>query len=214
MNYRYQEILTWIIPGFFLLVAIGFIWCISNETLPFFSFNTSTYKDAQLDGINKFLYECLLPKSSTSFWNAVATVLVFLIPMMSLLVGWIVNAFGGLIMKIHIIRRFFLLLVMGCPKSEKEYSLDIVEKYSKCIKSHDPKNLEQLDRFYYRYVFSRNMLAAQTALIVISAFILHSHNYQYDCRIIMLEFVMAFIFLVIMIRDFHTHVSFVFSWKK
>lgn len=220
MNYRYQEILTWIIPGFFLLVAIGFIWCFSNEGITSCITNGSTEKLAQTNPFYKYCIEFLLPKASASFWNAIAAVLIFLIPIMSLLVGWIINAIGGFIMKRRFIRKFFLLLVKGCPesdgknKSDNEKSPDIVGEYKECIKSFDPQKLEQLDRFYYRYVFSRNLVTAQLVLIVTTYILLHSHPCIYNCRVIMTEWCMAFAFLLIMIRDFRTHVSFVFSWKE
>lgn len=202
MSYRYQEILAWIIPGFFLISMTLIMWGIA-ENFAFFS----------IESFNKLPPEVKKMCASAQFWNAVAAVLLFLIPITSMIVGWIVNFCGGFIMKPDCIRG--PIISEEYPEKLRQKNPNAVAEYTHIIKTADFQALDHLDRFYYRYVFSRNMMAAQLLLIPISGWILGLSNTTHCiCAIIIIEFGIAFIFSLIMRRDLKTHASFVFSSEE
>lgn len=199
MNYRYQEILAWIIPGFFLIVTTFIIWGYVHGGVPFINERSSTLVE-----------HFSTIQTSGQFWNAAATILLFLIPITAMLIGWIVNFLGGRIMKRSYLRKHILSSVY--PNDKKDKSPDAVAEYDHIIRTSDFKTLEYLDRFYYRYVFSRNMMAAQILLIITSLlFFMNASSTQCGCGIIIIEGGLAILFIFIMARDLKTHASFVFN---
>lgn len=199
MSYRYQEILAWIIPGFFLLIMTYIVWGYANDYIPFLNYKPSS--------IPEFLSTY---NPSGQFWNAVATILLFLIPITAMIIGWIVNFLGGRLMKNSWLQR--CIVTSAYSKSWKDKNPDAVAEYNRIIRTTDFKTLEYLDRFYYRYVFSRNMVAAQISLMILSLLIfLKADTCVCACGIVMIEGVLAFFFTFIMARDLKTHASFVFN---
>lgn len=197
MSYRYQELLAWIIPGFFLIITIPF---------------AMGYIDGLWSTLNNNTLKQLIASASAQYWNAVTAFLIFLIPITSLITGWVINAFGGWIMKLPYLKKF---IISGTYTSQKDKDFDIIEEYDHIIRTTDFDTLDHLDRFYYRYVFSRNMMTAQIFLLITSFFnLLVGKSSECPCRIIMLEIFMAFIFFMIMRRDLRTHASFVFNHSK
>ncbi|MDE6020877.1 MAG: hypothetical protein K2H01_07780 [Ruminococcus sp.] len=203
MNFRYQEILALIIPCFFLMSCTIGVW------LYFYCHNQYIVDE---NWFNSLLNGLSSPP--TTFWTAIATILVFLIPIMSMIVGWIVNAVGGYLMKISCLRKLLLSVAYKkskCGEEEKEKCPDVVKKYYKIIRLKDVDKIDKLDRFYYRYVLSRNMLAAQLILIFMPLIMaIPGFAYPSTCRLVVNEAILALAFLFIMVRDFITHAEFVF----
>lgn len=138
MNFRYEEILSWVIPGF--------------------------YFGGQVVVLYTLLWHG--PKDVLETIESMSVVLVFLIPILSLIIGWMLDAMGGFLLRIdslfgHIIYHAYIDINGNHHLSKKQ----IIQRFDKAKYT---VNLESLDRFYYRYVFSRNMFVSQIILFIIA----------------------------------------------
>lgn len=208
MEYRYQETLSWIIPGFY------FLFLLSIETLCIFpSWELSTNI---LELFNTHTSE------ETNISDGLVTLMVFAIPIFSFIVGWIINGYAGYIFR----------YVMKWPTT-KAYN-DIYSKNENgCeIKNYKFANntqaeeefdiarrvidLENVDRFYYRYVASRNLYIAQytiTILSIIAIIIALFDKTSIVSRSIIftsISILVTILFYFIVARDLNTHARYVF----
>lgn len=190
MSYRYQEILAWIIPGFYIIAMLFFIWGLSADI-----FQSLSITDVDNSSIPF--------KTVVDSCGKLSTIVIFCIPIVSLIAGWIINALGGITMSFFGIRNFIIRRTKFNP--EKIGGNDKVAIYNENIESTKLDILEKYDRFYYRYVLSRNMLTAQ---ILVIAVCLDQHISHPSLKI---EIFIAFIFCVIMVRDLRIHAKFVIS---
>lgn len=98
------------------------------------------------------------------------------------------------------------------PDNKKNKDFEGEKKYDDIIRSTPLNELEKLDRFYYRYVFSRNMLTAQIIFTLISMFVLwNTGSYLYPTIVIVIGIITVVLFYFIVSRDLQIHASFVFS---
>lgn len=226
MEFRYQEALTWFVPGFYLL----FYLLVES----FFLFPHIGDND-----------------SSPGVWDIVIhlkdgaiTFLVFAIPIVSLIVGWIINGFGGwafrFVFKTPIFKTYAKLLqgkklkvdnkrvkLTEYPdrknyrrkyKDLKKYREDLKEFEKQAELAFDDMrekiNLDNVDRFYYRYVFSRNMFMSQVFVIILSnvLFFMSSQKcwWSYFDTVIIATLCIDLIFCPVVFRDLSTHVKQVF----
>ncbi len=138
MEYRYQETLSWIIPGFYFLFFLGV-------------------------AILLVYPNCDLSKEMTNFFktgmsDAMVALLVFSIPIFSFIVGWMLNGYAGYLFR-HImsepIKEAYDSVNSRDEKGKKIADYQEVE-LSQAIEIFDAArrviNLEDVDRFYYRYV--------------------------------------------------------------
>lgn len=209
MDYRYQETLAWIIPGFYLIILgiiILFIFQTINEDV--LKSYITFIKDYEIT-------------------DALTVVLVFMIPIVSLIVGWIINAIAGRLFHLRTLQ-FKQVLYGKCAVYKycrTEYENSSLLK-RKCLRERyfqeycDAKqelNLDLVDRTYYRYVFSRNMFTSQL-LISIIWFFGSIYTKQDCCKIlggsIILFVISALYYFVIVDRDLLSHAKFVFAEHK
>lgn len=203
MQYRYQETLAWIIPGFyflcFLVVEILFIYPSS--------------------AISKWIVDIF----SLGLSDAMVAFLVFAIPICSFIMGWMLNGWSG-----------YLFRKIMCSQITKAYNSvycrdndgKLIENY---IQVDDKKaketfnvarrviRLEDVDRFYYRYVASRNMYFAQVLITIISIFFLLNtlcSNLVVSLVSLLISCLMLAIYYYIVARDLNTHAKYVFVYYK
>lgn len=81
MHFRYEEILSWVIPGFYfggqIVVLYIFLWHTPESVL-----------------------ELVKNNSVIETLESMSVVLVFLIPILSLIIGWMLNAMGGFLLRL------------------------------------------------------------------------------------------------------------------
>lgn len=204
MDYRYQETFSWIIPGFY------FLFCLGIEILMIFpqaciSINLTSLFD-------------------TSISDSTVALLVFSIPIFSFIIGWIFNGFAG----------YLFRYIMKKPTTDayddefgKDDNGNFKAGFDRCNDKEAEKifnkarrkiKLEDVDRFYYRYVASRNMYFAQLILCILSFFFLVSS--LISSRIIIaiswlvISLCLAYLFWLITARDLNTHARYVFIKYK
>ena len=199
MDFRYQEVLTWIVPGFYLIAYVfGVAWLIIPDDM----------------GVNVVSY--WFNKLVTGGDSQMALML-FAVPILSLIVGWIVNCYGGLlfrrIFKGPIVKAYIKVTDDNFATEKKaEEEFDKVREYI---------DLDKVDRFYYRYVFSRNMFTAQVILILMMFFIWVAIGIRamFGARIVeemelLIIFIATIVFCTIyipcIVRDLYTHSKYVF----
>lgn len=146
MEFRYQETLTWIIPGFYLAVGI----LVFGQLFKAFSvldfFAPLKTNDGSYEGIN--------------------SILIFLIPLLSFIVGWMINGIAGFLLRCDALFGYPVYSAFdklypdkaGIPSKDKMKRFDQAK--------YELDDLEKYDRFYYRYIFSRNMFVAQLLLLL------------------------------------------------
>lgn len=198
MEYRYQETLSWIIPGFyFLLFLSGSIILVYPES--------SLSKDMT----NLF---------NSGMSDAMVALLVFAIPIFSFIVGWVLNGYAG-----YVFRHIMSMPIKEAYDSvnSKDEEGNEVKDYKKvevaqAIQIFDAArrviNLENVDRFYYRYVASRNMFFAQLILTVILFFFLCNSlcsNLKISLVLIIVSLFLLDLFRNIVARDLSTHAKYV-----
>lgn len=182
MKYRFEETLTWIIPGFYFLLY-------------------------------SFILVCLLYSSSIEIpneGNAIGvyiSILIFTIPMLSLIIGWLVDGYGGYlfrkIIKGPIQKGYKLVFHRDVSVEDAEKAFD---------EARDRINLNTVDRFYYRYIFSRNMYTAQIGLLLVTIILLLLSKEACNCCKLWYLVVWGIILLAyypIVHRDLTTHVKYV-----
>lgn len=204
MDYRYQETLSWIIPGFYLLFYLSMvIWC--------------TFPDCEISAAVKAV-------CNNNISDGIVALLVFAIPIMSLIVGWTLNGFAG----------YLFRYIMKSPTTSaynEEYDknedgnriegfipkddLEAERIFDKARRSID---LEKVDRFYYRYVASRNMYFAQLVICVLSVFFVTSSfdgPIGHATSFLIGSCVLLYLYWLMAARDLNTHARYVFiEYKK
>ncbi|MDE6649575.1 MAG: hypothetical protein K2K45_06575 [Muribaculaceae bacterium] len=215
MEFRYQEVFTWFIPGFFLLFYL------LVEAIFLFPGDSNT------TGVWDFV---------NSLKDGSITFLIFAIPFISLIIGGIFNGLGGYAFR-HCFKRpiynvYSKLLndkKIGKEKDtdldkrpKKEDYTDNIEEYKNNLKAfkkqaewyfddtRDKINPEDIDRFYYRYVYSRNMFITQIFILVATSVMVFFSPELSLCSFAV-SFVVALVILVIfgsiVNRDLSTHVK-------
>ena len=198
MSFKEHDILSFGLPGFLLLILtiVGtWIWQWPSEW---------DYND-----IADFMAKLSAP-------------LIFIIPLMAMITGWFVNGIAGLAMKIVIPRwPSFGINIPGNPlRSFKENKkISTREAYNLYKNKRIQINISDVDRFYYRYVLSRNMFWALVIFwIIMFMYSLLGKNSLITCVTPGILWCTAVISLLlaglIMGRDLTTHIKFVFNAKK
>lgn len=197
MNFRYEEVLSWIMPGFYLIFCIAFLYAYIN----------------------------IVPENDIEFWKNIAGIVndfsaavIFAIPLFSFVSGWILNAAGGFLFKSKYMRwpsaRSYDLIYpqesSSCSDSGSAWC-DKVKKYSALKKAITP---EKVDRFYYRYVFSRNMVCAQLIIVILIMTAPLYSFFEFSRPWTIISFVVLVIYLAISWRDLHTHAIYVIKEAK
>lgn len=199
MDFRYQEVLTWIVPGFYLIV---------------YSFGIAYLIIPDEDGMN-----------SPERWftglvnggDALMALMLFAVPILSLIVGWLVNCYGGLLFR-HIFKSPFVKAYKKVTRDNNatlKKAEDEFDRVRECI------DLEKVDRFYYRYVFSRNMFTTQAILtlgmFILLAVVAISMFFGFDFLkgrmvliITLVTIVIGGLYLPCVDRDLFTHSKYVF----
>lgn len=213
MEFRYQEILSWIIPGFFFIACVIIFVLIGY--------------DLSIDDVPTFVRQCFWTQNchgdysfDSDMADSFAVLLVFLIPILSLIVGWILNFCGGCLLKWNWLQGHSIVKGYKAWKNEKnkknktDNSQDILNRFERAKHEID---LDEIDRFYYRYVFSRNMFTAQIILTLVWT-VLRLSGQTLSCYIGVWVFVVMIVldilFYFIMSRDLTTHACFVFVTKE
>ena len=199
MEYRYQESLSWCIPGFYFLfyLSITVIGMFPNWE-PSKNFSNIFTNDIS---------------------EGMVAMIVFAIPIFSLIMGWMINAWGG-----YLFRHIMKWPTTNAYNETYEYDKD--GKKNNDFKKVDDKTAESefniarrtidltiVDRFYYRYVSSRNMFTAQLILVIFTViFIIKKVA---ECKISDIVFlgisiILIVIFYTIVARDLTTHARYVF----
>ena len=203
MDYRYQETLSWIIPGFYFLfyLSVEVVWVFPESDI-----STS-----------------IISLFNAEISDGIVALMVFAIPIFSFIVGWILNGFAGYLFR-YIMKTPTTAAcndvfgkdndgneILGyLPKNDKEAER-IFDQARRKIK------LEDVDRFYYRYVASRNMFFAQTVLCILSFFFVAFSSY-YSVKTTIAWLIVACILLdlfrLITARDLNTHARYVYIEYK
>ena len=199
MNYRYQEVLTWIVPGFYLIAyVLGATWII----IPC---------DTDIDDWKQWI-EILGGVS-----NALMALMLFAVPIISLVVGWMINGAGGYLFR-RIKREPIVNAYRSVINNPNATQSEAEEKFNLL---RETVNLDKLDRFYYRYVFSRNMFTAQGILSILSIVLLMGYliyccstcqtlNLTVVLLILVISVLMLFGYWKLVKRDLFTHAKYVF----
>ena len=209
MNFRYQEMLSWIIPGFYIII-IGII----------IAFVFNPIDEVVLKDYATFIKDY-------NITDAMTVILVFMIPIVSLIIGWIINAVAARIFYIHALQfrqvLYGKLAVYKDKKQEYDNSSpserrNLREKYfNEYCDVKQELDLDLVDRTYYRYVFSRNMFICQV-LITLYWFFGSICTQQDCCKIlggtIIMIVISAFYYYIIVDRDLSSHAKFVFAEYK
>lgn len=183
MKYRFEETLTWIIPGFYFLLYTLILVC------------------------NLFSSSIELPQDKSTM-GVYISILVFTIPMLSLMVGWLFDGYAGYLFR-HIIKKpiqkgYESVFHRDVSKEEAEREFDA---------ARDRIELNNVDRFYYRYIFSRNMFTTQIVLVILTFCMLICSKSACDCSYLIylaIGIAIWLLFIPIVYRDLTTHVKYVF----
>lgn len=215
MEFRYQEVFTWFIPGFFLM-----LYLLIEAS---FLFTENGGDSGVWDFIN-------------GLKDGPITFLVFAIPFVSLILGGIFNGCGG-----YLFRHFFKWPIYNAyAKLLEDKKIELgeealfkkkpikadyknkIEDYKEDIKnfrkeaeryfddSRDIIDLEPLDRYYYRYVYSRNMFVTQIFLLMASSVMVVCAPARSWLAFLIAFFISAlflFVFGSMVNRDLSTHVK-------
>lgn len=205
MNYRTEEVLAWFIPGFYTMSFLGAMLIINNW-----------------DEVAAFLQKSLDGKATNvSIIKDSFPLLLFVLPVAAMVIGWIVNAFGGWLFRIKWLN-LPIASALDNVIGNNTLRVDNVD-YNKQTKWRNKVslfrkkvrlsiNLERVDRFYYRYVLSRNMVGSQLLLIVIISILwIAQPTACWLCRYMPASLVLIVIYLQITWRDLTTHSKYV--WK-
>ena len=212
MNYRVEDILAWFIPGFYTLMWIGVIVGLIHAD------NIQNLFACCQDncGCNPNGFKILLKLIKDSL-----PLLLFILPVTAMILGWMINALGGCLyrrcpLNYPIVKSFDKVIKNGSySESGVVYSKssdyrDKVRLYKEYARLSI--DLKEVDRFYYRYVLSRNMVASQLCMIVALLFLRnipadgHIRCCWLGCCILLLG-----IYIAITYRDLTTHSKYV--WK-
>lgn len=208
MEYRYQETLSWIIPGFYMLFLL------SIET--FFVFPSWEFSTNILGLISPHTTE------ETNISDGLVTLMVFAIPIFSFIVGWIINGYAGYIFR----------YIMKWPTTKAYNDIYCKEVNGLRIKNYKFANnhqaeevfdiarrvidLENVDRFYYRYVASRNLYIAQYTITIISIIAIIIAAFDKTSMVsrsiifTSIFLLLTIVFYFIVARDLNTHAKYVF----
>lgn len=213
MDFRYQEVLTWIIPGFYFLSYMSFVyWLVFPES------ELVTALTAIVSG-----------------GDASMALLLFGIPIFSLIIGWVFNGVAGylfrIIMNSPITNAYIYVRNKNKEKNNDNASSNNRNnnntadsednvKWENVKKAFDDArediDLDKVDRFYYRYVYSRNMFVTQlylTGLPVLLFFFMKCRNWPL-LLIACYGLFWVFIFKFMVERDLYTHAKYVLLMGK
>ena len=199
MEFRYQETLTWIIPGFYLAVGI----LVFGQLFKAFSvldfFAPLKTNDGSYEGIN--------------------SILIFLIPILSFIVGWMINGIAGFLLRCDTLFGYPVYSAFDklYPDKARIPSKDKMKRFDQA--KYELDDLEKYDRFYYRYIFSRNMFVAQL-LLLLSAPVIYcmDSSKEESCQVLiktlflLLSLCMLFFFLTY--RDLNTHARYIYNGAR
>ena len=135
--------------------------------------------------------------------------------MLSLIVGWIIDAYAGYLFRYIMKNPIQTGYCLAYHKDHKDVPPKIAEE--EFDKARDRIDLKNVDRFYYRYVFSRNMYTTQLALMLVTLLLLICSKATCNCISFLCFVVGIMIFLLfipIVKRDLTTHVKYVFLEDK
>lgn len=199
MEFRYQETLTWIIPGFYLSVGILVLgqWFDAFSVLDFFA--PLKIRNGSFEGIN--------------------TILIFLIPLLSFIIGWLINGIAGFLFRCDILFGYPVYAAFDklYPKESGISSKDKMERFDHA--KYILEDLEKYDRFYYRYIFSRNMFVAQL-LLLLSAPIIYcmdsseGESCQALIKTLFLLLSLCMLFFFLTYRDLNTHARYIYNGAR
>lgn len=161
----------------------------------------------------------------TNFFNseisdARVALLVFAIPIFSFIIGWQLNGWSGYLFR-NIMRRPITVaynnvycrntdgtFIDNYEVADDKQASDTYDIARKVI------NLEKVDRFYYRFVASRNMYFAQILIWGISCLIFCNtlcDNVKTSGIFVLISIVLLLFIYPIVKRDLNTHAKYVFS---